>query len=177
MPATPPAPATPATSSRVPLTAGEKKTLTASLDRHRDALLWKLEDLDDEQVRRPVLPSGLSLLSLVKHLASVEYRWCCAAFGRPSRDVPTPPEDPHADWRVHPWETREGVLAYYADARRDADAVLAELKVTDRGTTPDGEPVTLRRVLVQVVEEAARHAGRADVVRELIDGRTGEHRD
>jgi uncharacterized damage-inducible protein DinB len=60
---------------RVPFTGGEKESLQVSLDRHRDVVLWKLEGLDDEQLRRPMVPSGTSLLGLVKHLASVEYGW------------------------------------------------------------------------------------------------------
>ena len=54
----------------------------ASLDRHRDAVLWKLRDLDDEQLRRPMPPSGTSLLGLVKHLAATEYGWFAETFGR-----------------------------------------------------------------------------------------------
>jgi hypothetical protein len=57
---------------RVPFTGGEKESLRAALDRHRDAILWKLEGLDDEQLRRSMVPSGTSLLGLVKHVAAVE---------------------------------------------------------------------------------------------------------
>lgn len=60
----------------------ETTTLRAKLDQERDAALWKLEGLDEEQVRRPMTPSGTSLLGLVKHLASVEYGWFVATFGR-----------------------------------------------------------------------------------------------
>lgn len=58
---------------RVPFTSGEKESLHVSLDRHRDVVLWKLEGLDDEQLRRPVTPSGTNLIGLVKHLGGVEY--------------------------------------------------------------------------------------------------------
>lgn len=68
--------------ARTPYTGGEKESLHASLNRHRDAVLWKLEGLDDEQVRRVMTPSGTNLLGLVKHLASVEYGWFCSTFGR-----------------------------------------------------------------------------------------------
>ena len=57
--------------TRVPFTGAEKESLKVALDRHRDAILWKLEGLDDEQLRRPMVPSGTSLLGLVKHLAAV----------------------------------------------------------------------------------------------------------
>lgn len=82
---------------RVPFTGGEKESLQVSLDRHRDAVVWKLEGLDDAQLRRPMTPSGTSLLGLVKHLASVEYGWFCETFGRESDAVPFDPDDPDAD--------------------------------------------------------------------------------
>ncbi|GAB3604036.1 DinB family protein [Kineococcus gypseus] len=157
-------------------TAGEKRILVAALEEQRRAVLWKLQDLDDERLRRPLVPSGTSLLGLAKHLASVEYGWLCRAFGREHDAVPAAAfeDDPRADWTVHPWETTEGVLAYYERARAAADASVAALKLTDRGTTADGTPVSLRWVLVHLVGETARHAGHADVLREQLDGRTGE---
>ena len=165
--------------TRVPHTAGEKPSLVASLQRHRDAVLWKLEDLDDEQLRRRVLPSETTLLGTVKHLASVEYGWFCSTFGRPGDEVPAAAlqEDPQADWRIHPWETTEGVLSYYERARAASDEVVRELKLTERGTDRHGTTVTMRWVLIHMIEETARHAGHLDVVRELVDGRRGDHRE
>lgn len=162
----------------VPHTAGEKPSLVASLQRHREAVLWTLEGLDDEQLRRHVVGSGATLLGTAKHLASTEYRWLCTAFGRAGEEIAAPvlAEDPWAEWRVHPWETAEGVLAYYERARAAADAAVRELKVTERGAAADGTVVTLRWALLHVIEETARHAGHADVLRELVDGRTGHHR-
>lgn len=117
-------------------TAAEKDVLHASLDRHRDVMLWKLEGLDDDQLRCPMVPSGTNLLGLVKHLASIEFGWFCASFGR----------------------------------------VIAEYDLDQEAQPPDGlwgEPVTLRWILVNVLEDTARDAGHADIVRELIDGTTG----
>ncbi|MET8843565.1 DUF664 domain-containing protein [Streptomyces rubiginosohelvolus] len=95
----------------VPYTGGEKESLHISLDRHRDVVLWKLEGLDDEQVRRPMIPTGTNLLGLVKHLATVEYDWFCAAFGRPTEafwfDTAT------EDMTVGPDETTADILAFY----------------------------------------------------------------
>jgi hypothetical protein len=67
---------------RVPFTGAEKESLKVSLDRHRDTVLWKLEGLGDDDLRRSMVPSGTSLLGLVKHLAAVEYGWFCDTFGR-----------------------------------------------------------------------------------------------
>src|SRR5262245_2198217 len=96
---------------------GEKESLYASLDRHRDVLLWKLEGLDDEQIRRPMVPSGTSLLGLVKHLATAEYGWFCDTFGRPSAMVEYDENDPEADMRAMPGESTADIRAYYARAR------------------------------------------------------------
>jgi uncharacterized damage-inducible protein DinB len=161
---------------RVPFTGGEKESLRVALDRHRDAVLWKLEGLDDAALRRAMVPSGTNLLGLVKHLAAVEYGWFCDTFGRPTEPLPFDDDDPDADLRVRPEETTAEVLAFYARARATADRVIDELELEETGTAWFGDPVTLRWVLIHMVEETARHAGHADILRELIDGMTGDHR-
>jgi uncharacterized damage-inducible protein DinB len=160
---------------RVPFTGGEKQSLYVSLDRHRDVVLWKLEGLDDEQVRRAMVPSGTSLLGLVKHLASVEYGWFCETFGRPSEAVAFDADDPDADMRAAPHETTAELVAYYRRARAAADAVIGELELDDVGTAWFGATVSLRWVLIHMIEETARHAGHMDILRELLDGATGDH--
>ena len=161
---------------RVPFTGGEKESLHVSLDRHRDAVLWKLEGLDDEALRRAMVPSGSNLLGLVKHLAAVEYAWFCQTFGRETEPLPFVEEDPNADLRVEPHETTEDILAFYGRARAAADRVIDELDMEATGTAWYGATVTLRWVLIHMVEETARHAGHVDIVRELIDGMVGDHR-
>ena len=160
---------------RVPFTGGEKESLYVSLDRHRDVVLWKLEGLNDERLRRPLTPSGTNLLGLVKHLASVEYGWFCDTFGRASESIPFDEADPDADMRAAPNETTADIVAYYRRARAAADKVIDELDVDDLGTAWFGERVSLRWVLIHMIEETARHAGHMDIVRELIDGATGDH--
>ena len=160
---------------RVPFTGDEKESLYVALDRHRDVVLWKLDGLDDEQLRRRMTPSGTSLLGLVKHLASVEYGWFCDTFGRSTEPLPDVDENPEADMRVEPGESTADILAFYGRARAAADAVIDELDVEARGTAWFGEPVTLRWVPVHMVEETARHAGHVDILRELIDGAAGDH--
>ena len=161
---------------RVPFTGAEKESLKVSLDRHRDAVLWKLEGLSDGDLRRQLVPSGTSLLGLVKHLGAVEYGWFCSTFGRPTEPLPFDEDDPEADLRVRPEETAEDVLAFYGRARAAADQVIGELDVEDTGTAWFGNTVTLRWVLIHMVEETARHAGHVDILRELIDGMAGDHR-
>ena len=160
---------------RVPYTGGEKESLWASLDRHRDVVLWKLEGLDDERLRRPMTPSGTSLLGLVKHLAAVEYDWFCKTFGRETEPLPFDDEDGDADLRVEQHETTADIVAFYGRARVAADQVIDELDLGDTGTAWFGEPVSMRWVLIHMIEETARHAGHLDIVRELVDGATGDH--
>lgn len=161
---------------RVPYLGDEQQSLHASLDRHRDVVLWKLDGLDDEQLRRPMTPSGSTMLGLVKHLAAVEYGWFCDTFARDHEPLPFRDDDPEADLRVEPGESTADVLAFYARARSTCDAVIDSLDVEDTGTAWSGEKVSLRWVLIHMVEEVARHAGHLDILRELLDGATGDHR-
>ena len=161
---------------RVPFTGGEKESLKVALDRHRDAILWKLEGVGDDDLRRPLVPSGTSLLGLVKHLAAVEYGWFCDTFGRPTEPLPFDDDDPDADLRIEPGETTDEILAFYGRARATADRVIEEIGLEQTGMAWFGEPVTMRWVLIHMVEETARHAGHVDILRELIDGMTGDHR-
>ena len=161
---------------RVPFTGAEKESLKVSLDRHRDAVLWKLGGLGDDDLRRSMVPSGTSLLGLVKHLAAVEYGWFCDTFGREIEPLPFDDDDPDADLRVRPEETTEDILAFYGRARAAADQAIDELDVEDTGTAWFGEAVTMRWVLIHMIEETARHAGHVDILRELIDGMAGDHR-
>ncbi|WUH96843.1 DinB family protein [Spirillospora sp. NBC_00431] len=158
----------------VPYTGDEKESLKASLDRHRKVVPWKLQGLDEEQARRPMTPSGTSLLGLAKHLAAVEYSWFSETFGRETEPLPFD-DDPDADLRVGPDETTAGILAFYERARAASDTVIEELDVDARGTAWHGATVSLRWVLIHMIEETARHAGHMDIVRELLDGAAGDH--
>ncbi|WP_242901513.1 DinB family protein [Actinomadura terrae] len=160
---------------QVPFTGGEKESLRVALDRHRDAVLWKLQGVDEELARRPMTPSGTSLLGLTKHLAAVEYSWFCETFGRETEPLPFDDDDPDADLRVEPHETMEGIIAFYGRARAASDRVIEELDLEDTGTAWHGATVSLRWVLIHLVEETARHAGHVDILRELIDGTIGDH--
>jgi uncharacterized damage-inducible protein DinB len=158
---------------QIPLIVEEKSSLHMSLDRHRDVVLWKIEGLDDEQLRRPVTPSGTNLLGLVKHLAGVEYQWFAQTFGRPTEPLET---DPIADMNARPHETTADIVAFYRRARASSDHVIDELSLDSLGTAWFGQQVSLRRVLIGMIEETARHAGHMDILRELLDGATGSHR-
>jgi uncharacterized damage-inducible protein DinB len=158
---------------RIPAIGDEKTSLHVSLDRHRDVVLWKLAGLDDEQLRRPMTPSGTNLLGLVKHLAGVEYQWLPQTYGRKTEPLET---DPVADMRARPHETTADIVAFYDRARAASDQVVEDLHLDALGMAWFGEQVSLRRVLIGMLEETARHAGHMDIIRELLDGSTGSHR-
>lgn len=160
---------------QVPPTASELVMLQASLDRHRDVVLWKLEGLDEEQLRRPMTPSGTSLLGLVKHLAANEYGWFSETFGRKTEPLPFSDDDPDADLRPEPQETAAEIAAFYGRSRNASDRVINELDLDAVGTAWFGQEVSLRWALIHMIEETARHAGHMDIVRELLDGATGDH--
>ncbi|MEU6014643.1 DinB family protein [Streptomyces sp. NPDC047515] len=157
----------------VPYTGGEKESPHIALNRHGDAVLWKLDGFHDEQLRRPMTPTGTKLLGLVKHLATVEYGWFCTTFGRETEklwfDAYT------EDMTVAPDETTADILAFYARARTAADRAIDEIPLDAIGTAWDGRKVSMRWVLIHMLEDVVRHAGHMDIVRELIDGATGTH--
>lgn len=157
-----------------------KQTLHSYLESGREALVWKCEGLSEYDVRRPLVRTGTNLLGLVKHLASVELGYFGETFGRPSGiELPWFAEDaePNADLWVTPEETREEILDLYRRAAAHADATIEALDVDAVGHVPwwpeERNEVTLHQILVHVATETHRHAGQADIVRELIDGAAG----
>lgn len=157
-----------------------KATLIEVLQQARDAMVWKLDGLDDYDVRRPLTPTGTNLLGLVKHLASVELGYFGETFGRPSGiDLPWYAEgaDPNDDLWATPEETRDDIVGLYHAAWAHAAETFASHDLESEGRVPhwpaERESVTLHQILVHVTAETHRHAGHADIVRELIDGRAG----
>lgn len=159
--------------TRPPLFGEEKETAHAFLVKQREVMVWKLEGLPDEDLRRPLTPSGTNLLGMVKHLAAVEYAWFCLTFGREAEPLPFDEDDEDADLRVEPHEKTADILTFYERACAAADEAIRELPLDATGTTWVGDKVSLRWVLLHMIEETARHAGHADIVRELIDSTTG----
>ena len=157
-----------------------KEDLQRYLQAARDAMLLKLDGLSDYDVRRPMTPTGTNLLGLVKHLASVELGYFGATFGRPS-DEPLPwfedGAEPNADMWATPEESRDDIVSLYRRAWGHADATIHSLPLDAVGHVPwwptGQNDVTLHKVLVHMIAETNRHAGHADIVRELIDGVVG----
>jgi uncharacterized damage-inducible protein DinB len=145
----------------------------------REALVWKLDGLSEYDVRRPMTPTGTNLLGLVKHVASVELGYLGDVFGRPSGEsLPWFEDDaePNADMWATPEQSREEVVALYRRSWAHGDATIAALQLDSPGRVPwwgDRADVTLHVILVHMIAETNRHAGHADIVRELIDGAAG----
>jgi uncharacterized damage-inducible protein DinB len=158
----------------------QKADLHRYLQAAREALLWKLEGLSEYDIRRPLTPTGTNLLGLIKHVASVELGYFGGTFGRPSDD-PLPwfedDAEPNADMWATADESRDQIVGLYHRAWAHSDATIGTLALDAIGRVPwwpgERSKVTLHQILVHVVAETNRHAGHADIVRELIDGAVG----
>jgi len=161
-----------------------KSDLHRYLQVARETLLWKLEGLSEYDIRRPLTPTGTNLLGLVKHVACVEAGYFGECFGRPFPE-PLPwfeeGAQPNDDMWATPSETREDIVGLYRRVWAHSDATIESLPLDARGSVSwwaeDRREVTLHRILVHMTTEANRHAGHADIVRELIDGAAGFRQD
>ena len=157
-----------------------KAELRHYLQSARDTLLWKLDGLSEYDLRRPLVPTGTNLLGLVKHVASVEAGYFGVVFSRPFAE-PMPwmetDSEPNDDMWATLTQTREWVTDFYRRVWAHSDATIEALPLDAPGAVPwwpaEHNQVTLHQILVHVVAETHRHAGHADVVRELIDGTVG----
>jgi uncharacterized damage-inducible protein DinB len=149
---------------RVP--GDERETITALLQFQRDSMVRKVSGVDEEQARRSPVASGTTLLWLVTHMANAESLWVLHRFaGEPDA------EDAAAD---HNAVSLRAAVQAYRDTWPRVDAVIAASSLdTMCRQFDDSAPVNLRWVVLHLLEETARHAGHADILRELIDGETG----
>ncbi|WP_116997168.1 DinB family protein [Desertimonas flava] len=157
----------------------QKDVLRRYLQAGRDALLSKLDGVSEYDARRPVVPTGTNLLGLVKHVASVESGYLGDTFGRPSGEtLPWFDDDaePNADMWATVDESLDDIVSLYRRVWAHSDATIAALELDAPGHVPwwgDRSEVTLQQILVHMTVETHRHAGHADIVRELIDGTAG----
>ncbi|MCD2198051.1 DinB family protein [Actinomycetospora endophytica] len=163
---------------------GPKDVLHRYLRQGREVVVWKLEGLGEYDIRRPMTPTGTNLLGLVKHLAIVDSGYFGEVFGRPFAETvdwfEAHPE-PDADMWATADESREAILALYERATAHSDATISELDLDAPGTVghwpAERAEVTLQQMLVHVTTETHRHAGHADICRELADGAVGHRPD
>lgn len=158
-----------------------KAALRHYLQALREALVWKIEGLDERDLRMPRTSTGTNLIGLVKHAANGEIWYLGDTFGR---EWPTPDEritdedetDPQADFYATEDETCAGIVDLYRRVWTFSDATIEELPLDALGSVPwwkDPTPVTLERIMVHVISDLARHVGHADILREQIDGAAG----
>jgi len=158
-----------------PPTVGDERQLLESwLDFHRETLLWKCEELTDDQLKTAsVPPSTLTLLGLVRHMAEVERGWFAAPLGLDETDIFCTEANPEADFDdvadadvAADLETFRREVATYRD-----HAPRFELDALKHGSNRD---YSLRWIYLHMIEEYARHNGHADLIRECLDGATGD---
>ena len=162
-----------------------KEELHSKLQASRAVLLAKLQGLSEYDRRRPMTPTGTNLLGFVKHLAGLEYGYLGESFGRPAPESMPWIEDGSiwegADMWAKPAESSEYIIGLYQRACAHADSVIAARDLDAPGSVAhwpaDRRETTLGVLLIRMVAETAQHAGHADIVRELIDGKGGPDQD
>jgi uncharacterized damage-inducible protein DinB len=167
-----------------PLAADETATLLGFLDYQRATLAWKCAGLDGAGLRATVAASSITLGGLLKHLALVEDSWFARSlYGRdrqPPWDTVDWQADPDWEWHSAAEDPPEQLLALWQDSVARSRSLLMEalseggLERLAQRTWPDGRAASLRWILVHMIEEYARHNGHADLLREAVDGQTGE---
>jgi hypothetical protein len=153
-------------------TSSERQALCGFLDQQRDALMRKVQGVSDVDARKAPTASSLSLLGLLKHSALWERRWFqIIAAGRrfPGDEF----EGLADDFVVGDDDTVAGWLARYADEAAVSRQIAAAMELDDRCSRHDLVDENLRFVLLHMIEETARHAGHADIIRETLDGSQG----
>ncbi|WP_405021556.1 DinB family protein [Kitasatospora sp. NBC_00070] len=145
----------------------------------RDVLLLKLDGLSEYDLRRPMTPTGTNLLGLVEHLTGAEAAYFGETFGRPFETprlwIATDAES-NSDLSATVDGSREQIVGRCRAAWAHSDATIAALPLDALGRVPWGprSELTLHRILVHTIGETHRHAGHADLVRELVDGSVGQ---
>jgi ribosomal protein S18 acetylase RimI-like enzyme/uncharacterized damage-inducible protein DinB len=150
------------------LVAAERDTLLAFVTYLRECLIAKLDGMSEQDARRPMVASGTSLLGLVKHVAGMEHRWIAYSFaGGSAEDIP--------DEELVSDDTIASVIAAARAVGEQTERIVegCDDVETPAAETFGGQPLTLRWILVHLVEEIGRHAGHADILREQIDGTVG----
>ena len=147
--------------------------LTSFLDYFRSVMIRKVEGVDDEKLRWSPVPSGTCLGGLIKHLAYVERYWFQSAWAGREVAFPWTDDDPDADFRLDPDDTADSLIDFYRQECDVSRQIAAASALDDTVTTPRGE-ISMRWIVVHMIEETARHCGHADLIRELVDGAVGD---
>jgi hypothetical protein len=149
--------------------ADERDALLTFLEQQRDALRASVLGLTDEQARAAPTASSLSLGGLVKHCARGERRWVVAGIAGEQLPGLWPPQDWAADFRMEPEETLAGLLGFYTETAERTEQIVAGIGDLGEPSAVNPEQ-SVRWVLLTLIKEIARHAGHADIIREVLDG-------
>lgn len=163
------------TEEEVVCTAGERELLEGFLEYHRHVVSGKLRGLSDEDARRHLVPSLTTPIGLVKHAAAVERGWFQHYLaGRPREQIAGNARGDDASWEVGTDETIADVVAEYEDSCAESRRIAAGFDLDHAVPHDQLGRVTLRWIYVHIIREHARHIGHADILREQIDGATGD---
>ena len=156
--------------------ANERDLLTGYLDWYRSVVEGKVADLSLQDASRIMTPTGLSPFGIVKHLSDVAQSWFRERFAGEEIHTAWSDDDPLAVFRIEPGETVASTVEFYRESTDHSRRVVAAASLDDAsvGESPFYGQVSLRWILVHMLEETARHAGHLDLMREQIDGRTGD---
>ena len=163
----------------VAVAGDERALLEQFLNYYRAVVARKLHGVSDADARRIQTPSGMSMLGLVRHLAGVELRWFVERLtGETPQYLWTQADqeaDPRTAWKPHPDETVASVLGFYHRAGEEARVAVRGFGFDEEARHADtaARGITLRWILLHMLEETARHAGHLDLMREQIDGAVG----
>ena len=150
------------------LVGSEREQVEAFLEDNRAEVLQLLDGLTEEQARRRLVPSKTSLLALVKHATFVEQVWFPVSLAGRSREEVGCPVDADESFDLTDDDTIASVTAAYRDAAEESRRIAATYALDDLALHNRRGPLTLRWILLHLVEELARHAGHGDILRELI---------
>ena len=163
---------------KIAAVADERTTLNAFLDYYRDAVKAKLRGLPDEDANRKLVQSDTTLASLIKHLARVEMSWFQHRLAQtPLEELPYLQrvfEDPDSDFRIDAGESTDILIARYDEQCARSREIASTKQLDDVVPHPALGEVSMRWIMVHMIEETARHAGHADILREQIDGTIGD---
>jgi uncharacterized damage-inducible protein DinB len=148
--------------------------LVSYLDWYRDALLEKVAGLSDADMKRRLVPSETTLFGIVHHLAYVERWWFQDVFAGREVEYPWTDDDPDAEWHVEGTISSDDAVALYRSECEKNGRIVADADPADFAKHEKFQDMMLRRILIHMIEETARHVGHADILREQIDGATGE---
>lgn len=156
-------------------TAEERELLEGFLEYHRQVVSGKLRGLSEEQARRHLVPSSTTPIGLVKHAAAVERNWFQHYLaGRPREQIAGNSRGDDASWDVGEDETVAGVIAEYQEACAESRSIAKDFVLDHTVPNEQLDRVSLRWIYVHMIREHARHIGHADILREQVDGATGD---